>query len=229
MDTAERVRILAEHVASLIPSGQIIGLGTGSTADAVLNALGRRKQSDPTFTMTGVATSIATADLARSHGFAIRDLGEVDHIDLGYDGADEIDPNLNLVKGRGGALLYEKLVAELCTDYWIVSTDEKLVAHLGTRLPLPIEVIPYGWQHTRDKVAALGLIPTLRMTANGPCRTDAGNHILDCTPEPNVDLLKIAPAIKLITGVVEHGIFQNLTHRAILVDNEGSTRTICRN
>lgn len=229
MDTTERVRILAEHVASLIPSGQIIGLGTGSTADAVLNALGRRKQSDPTFTMTGVATSIATADLSRSHGFEIRDLGEVDHIDLGYDGADEIDPNLNLVKGRGGALLYEKLVAELCTDYWIVSTDEKLVEHLGTRLPLPIEVIPYGWQHTRDKVAALGLVPTLRMTANGPYRTDAGNHILDCTPEPNVDLLKIAPAIKLITGVVEHGIFQNLTHRAILVDNEGSTRTICRN
>ena len=226
METAERLQILATHVASQIPSGKIIGLGTASTSDAVLRALGQRRQSDPGFSMIGVATSIATANLAQSLGFDLRDLGDVDHIDLGYDGADEIDPNLNLVKGRGGALLYEKLVAERCTDYWIVSADEKLVQKLGTRLPLPVEVIPYGWNHTAARLTSLGLIPTLRLTNGSPYRTDSGNHILDCTHQPETDILAIRDAIKAITGVVEHGIFPNLARRAILVDPHGQIRTI---
>jgi ribose 5-phosphate isomerase A len=228
VDTAERVRILAEHVAAQIPAGKIIGLGTGSTTDAVLRALGQRKADDPSFAITGVSTSVATAKLAESLGFTLRDLADVDHIDLGYDGADEIDPALNVVKGRGGALLYEKLIAEICADYWIVSTDDKLVDRLGTRLPLPVEIIPYGWNHTTSRLEKLGLMPVLRKTDGVPYRTDAGNYIVDCTHQLGIDLLATAPAIKATTGVVEHGIFPNLAHRAILVDNEGSTRTICR-
>jgi ribose 5-phosphate isomerase A len=207
-------------------AGQIVGLGSGSTAEAVVLALAARQNTDPDFSISGVATSIRTADLARASGIVIRDLADVDAIDIGFDGADEIDPSLNLVKGKGGALLYEKLIAEICQDYVVVSTDEKLVARLGTRLPLPVEVIPYGWVHTSHRIARLGYTPTLRQNVEMPYRTDAGNFILDCVPDPDVDLLKTATTIKAITGVVEHGVFNGFARSAMIVDSSGAVRTI---
>ena len=221
MTPEERVERLASVVAGELPAVGVLGLGSGSTAEAVVRALGARIAADPGFSAICVATSVRTATLAESLGIQLRDLSEVDSIDLGFDGADEIDPDLNLVKGRGGALLYEKLVAEICRDYLVVSTDEKRVARLGTRLPLPVEVVPYGWIHTRRRLANLGLTPELRGGREDPFRTDAGNFILDCTPDPSLDLLTLAAEIKAVTGVVEQGVFSGLARRAAIVDAAG--------
>ena len=222
MEISERISRLATAVAAEIPGGKTIGLGSGSTAEAVVRALGTRIASEPGFTLIGVATSTRTARLAESAGIEVRDLSDVDSIDLGFDGADEIDPNLNLVKGRGGALLYEKLVAEICRDYLVVSADEKLVERLGTRLPLPVEVISYGWIHTRRRLGALGLMAELRGGRDTPFQTDAGNYILDCATDGAANLVELAAEIKRVTGVVEHGVFPGIARRAALVDAAGS-------
>jgi ribose 5-phosphate isomerase A len=226
LSTEERVARLAHVVVNEFEPGHVLGLGSGTTAEAVVRAIGSRMKSEPTFRVSGVATSMRTQALAESLGIEVVDLSEVTEIDLGFDGADEIDPQLNLVKGRGGALLYEKLVAEICRDYLVVSTSEKLVDRLGTRLPLPVEVIPYGWRHTAARIVDLGLQPALRERDGEPIITDAGNHILDCTPDPAHDLLVVARDIKAITGVVDHGIFPNLARRAAIVDPDGSSRTL---
>jgi ribose 5-phosphate isomerase A len=209
MEIEARIARLAEAVAADIPAGLVIGLGSGSTAEAVVRALGRRVAEDPGFALVGIATSTRTATVAESAGIFLKDLSEVDSIDLGFDGADEIDADLNLVKGRGGALLYEKLVAEICRDYLVVSADDKLVDRL------------YGWIHTRRRLSALGLTPELRGGRESPYRTDAGNVILDCTPDGPADLVALAPRIKGITGVVEHGVFAGIAQRAALVNSAG--------
>jgi ribose 5-phosphate isomerase A len=224
----DRVARLAAEVVAGFPSGSMLGLGSGSTAEAVVRELGRRLADGSGFTCVGVATSTNTARLAESTGIEVRDLSEVDSIDLGFDGADEIDPDLNLVKGRGGALLYEKLVAEICRDYIVVSADEKLVDRLGTRLPLPVEVVPYGWIHTRRRLAALGLTPEIRGGREAPYQTDAGNVILDCAADGVGDLVALAREIKAVTGVVEHGVFAGIARRAAVVDAAGEVRVIER-
>ena len=228
MTIEERIARLAVAVAAELPSVGVIGLGSGSTAEAVVRELGRRAPSEPGFAAIGVATSVRTRQLAESVGLTVCDLSEVDSIDIGFDGADEIDPELNLVKGKGGALLYEKLVAEICRDYMVISADEKLVARLGTRLPLPVEVIPYGWIHTRRRLANLGFTPEIRGGKDDPFHTDARNVILDCTPDPGADLLALAPQIKTITGVVEHGIFPGIARRAAIVDAGGHVEFLVR-
>jgi ribose 5-phosphate isomerase A len=222
----ERLLRLATSVAGELASGQIVGLGSGSTAEAVVRAIGERVRTEPAFRVTGVATSIRTADLARSVGIDLVEPDSIERIDLGLDGADEIDPKLNLVKGRGGALLYEKLIAEMCDDFLVVSSTEKLVERLGTRMPLPVEVILFGWTQTARRLKALGLETTLRTTGEAPYQTDAGNLILDCAVSPGTDLVRLAPEIKAITGVVEHGVFTGLARRARLVDPDGNLSAI---
>jgi ribose 5-phosphate isomerase A len=222
----ERITRLAAFVVRELPNVGVVGLGSGSTAEAVVRELGKQIADHSDSSAIYVATSNNTARLAESVGIPLRDLSDIDSIDIGFDGADEIDPQLNLVKGRGGALLYEKLVAEICRDYLVVSSDEKLVARLGSRLPLPVEVIPYGWIHTRRRLIQLGLTPELRGGRQDPYLTDAGNVILDCAPDPSLDLLAIAPQIKAITGVVEHGVFPGIAHRAIVVDADGQVHVI---
>jgi len=226
LSTEERVARLAQQIASEFESGMTLGLGSGSTAEAVVRAIGERMTAESGFRITGVATSARTQRLAESLRIPVVDLSDVSSIDLGFDGADEIDAQLNLVKGRGGALLYEKLVAEVCDDYIVVSTSEKLVDRLGTRVPLPVEIVPYGWRHTADRIIGLGLQPTLRELDDGSIRTDAGNFILDCIPDPSIDLLVVARDIKTLTGVVEHGVFPSIARRAAIVDPDGSIRTV---
>ena len=226
LSTEERVARLAHHVATEFESGTTLGLGSGSTAEAVIRAIGARMVSEPGFRVSGVATSVRTQKVAESLDIPILDLSEVNSIDLGFDGADEIDPRLDLVKGRGGALLYEKLVAEICHDYVVVSTSEKLVDHLGTRLPLPVEIIPYGWRHTADRISRLGLQPTLREKDGQPFITDAGHLILDCAPSLGLELSGLALHIKSVTGVVEHGVFPNIARRAAIVDPDGTIRIV---
>src|SRR5687768_11158061 len=180
MDDAPRLDALAQRAAAEVQDGMTLGLGSGSTAEAVVRALGARVAGG--LTVRGVPTSERTAALAGSIGIPLLSLDEVDRLDLGIDGADEIDPGLNLVKGRGGALLHEKLVALACADWLIVAAAEKLVGQLGTRMPLPVEVVPLGWRTTSTRVASLGLEPTLRTKPDSdePYVTDGGHYILDC-------------------------------------------------
>lgn len=221
VDDAGRLRRIGERAAAEVEQGMAVGLGTGSTAEAMLRALGDRIASG--LGVTGVATSVRTATLANELRIPLRDLDDIDTLDLCIDGADEIDPDLNLVKGRGGALLYEKLVARRAKRLVIIASAEKLVARLGMRLPVPVEVIPRGWSHTAGAVAALGPKPDLRLGPEGdPYVTDGGHYILDCATEPIADPVALATSLKLITGVVDHGLFIAMADLALTVDDTGA-------
>ena len=235
MDDAARLAALAAAAADEVRSGMTVGLGTGATAEAVVRELGRRVAAG--LTITGVPTSARTERLARDLGIRLRSLDEVERIDLGIDGADEIDPRLDAVKGRGGALLHEKLVAFACADYLLVAAAEKLVAQLGARVPLPVEVVPFGWRHTAVRLAALGCRATLRPApaAGGgsgdpaaPFVTDGGHHVLDCDTGPIADPTALAAALKATPGVVEHGLFLGLARRALIAEPDGTVRRIDR-
>jgi len=225
VDDQARLERLAAQAAAEVTPGMTVGLGSGSTAEAVVRALGARVAAEGLL-FTGVATSIRTSDLARSFGIPLRSLDEIDRIHLGIDGADEIAPNLDVVKGRGGALLHEKIVALTCDRYLIVASAEKEVAQLGTRLPLPVEIIPLGWRQTFARVRSLGLAPLLRKAANSlePYVTDGGHWILDCDPAPIADPPALAAALKGLVGVVEHGLFIGIAERAMVVDGDGVVR-----
>ena len=222
MELAERLRRLAVAAADLVTPGMMVGLGTGSTADAVTRELGRRVARGLQF--TGVPTSHRTEALARELGIPLTTLDETDRLDLGIDGADEIDPALDAIKGRGGALLREKLVALSCDDYVLVATTEKSVHQLGVRTPLPIEVVAFGWSQTANRLERLGLAPELRTLDDAPGRpwvTDNGGVVLDCTTGPIADPAKIAATTKAVSGVVEHGLFLGIARATLQVDPDG--------
>ncbi len=219
MDDAARLNHLAERAAAEVQDGMKLGLGTGSTADAFLKALGKRVAGG--LQVSGVPTSTRTAELATRFGIGLLDFDEVDQLDLGIDGADEIDADLNLVKGRGGALLYEKLVALICDRYLIIASAEKRVVQLGTRLPLPVEAVPYGWRVTQARVRSLAGDPILRMSGETPFKTDGGHFILDCKTGPILDPFSLDIALKEVTGVVDHGLFIGIATEAMVVDDAG--------
>ncbi len=221
--TARLDRIGAQAAGEVKP-GSVVGLGTGSTASAFVRALGERVAGG--LTITGVATSIETEELAQSLGIPLTRLNEVDSIDVCIDGADEIAPDLSVVKGRGGALLFEKLVARRADRYIIIATAEKLVDTLGTRLPLPVEIVPMGWKHTARELERLGLGPELRMgDGDEPFVTDGGHYIVDCVTGGIDDPASLATRIKLVTGVVDHGLFIDMADLAMTVDDEGRVTT----
>jgi ribose 5-phosphate isomerase A len=220
MDDADRMRAIGEAAAAEVPDEATVGLGTGSTANAMLHALAARVRDG--LRVTGVTTSEATARLCAELGIPVTELDRVDALDLGIDGADEIDPQLNLVKGRGGALLYEKLVAERTNRFIAIGSSEKLVTQLGTRLPLPVEIIPVGHVHTMRTLAAMGLVPTLRLLDDSsPFVTDGGHYIADCATGPIGDAARLGAAIKALTGVVDHGLFVGIASMAITIDSDG--------
>ena len=226
MDTTDRLAHLATHVAADLPDGLTVGLGSGSTAEAVVRAIGLRVAGGLAF--TGVPTSANTERLARSLGIPVVPLDDVDRIDLGIDGADEIDPYLNLVKGAGGAHLYEKLVALACRDFLVVAASEKLVDQLGTRMPLPVEIIPHGSRQTMRRLASVGCQPRVRHRDGAPFRTDGGGWIVDCETGPIDDAIALASRIKAITGVVDHGIFTGIARRAAIVHPDGRIEILTR-
>ena len=174
---------LAQAAAEEVQAGMLVGLGSGSTAEALVRELGRRASQGLRF--TGVPTSIRTAEMARSFGIPLRTLDDVveagDEIAVGLDGADEIDPHLHATKGRGGALLFEKLVALACRRYVLIAGEAKLVGRLGLRMPVPVEIVALGWAATAHRLDSLGLAPMLRLRSDGLAyRTDSNNLILDC-------------------------------------------------
>jgi ribose 5-phosphate isomerase A len=210
-----------EAAAALVEPGMIVGLGTGSTAEAFVHALAARG-----LPLRAVATSDATAALAARLGFHLVDLDEAGLIDLTVDGADEIGPSLALIKGGGAALLREKLVWEASARR-VVIADASKRAHPFGQFPLPIEVVAFGHATTAARVdktlAALGVggPSRLRVRDGVPVRTDNGNLIYDAPCEEIGDPVTLAGALKSLTGVVEHGLFLNLAERALLGTDEG--------
>jgi ribose 5-phosphate isomerase A len=223
VDAAERLHRLANAAADLVLPGMLVGLGTGSTADAVVRELGRRVATGLDF--TGVPTSQRTEALARDLGIPLTTLETVSQLDLGIDGADEIDPALDAIKGKGGALLHEKLVALACADFVLVASTEKDVSRLGEHTALPVEIVTFGWPQTSARLADVGLSPTLRSSPGHPDRpwiTDSGGYLLDCATGPMDDPVRIATTVKAIPGVVEHGLFLGIAGVALQVDPEGT-------
>src|SRR5262245_59024351 len=171
----------AERALEHVQSGMALGLGTGSTAKHVLRGLAARLHDGRVHNIVGVPTSEGTAALARELGIPLVTLAERPQLDLAIDGADEIDPAPDLIKGLGGALLREKIVAASAARFIVVGDESKLVPRLGARAPVPVEVIAFGLPLCERRLAALGCVPTLRHASDGaPFRTDEGNLILDC-------------------------------------------------
>jgi ribose 5-phosphate isomerase A len=227
VNDADRLTALAEGSAALVEDGMVVGLGSGTTAEAFVRALGARVQDG--LTIQGIPTSRRTEALAREVGIPLTTLSDSREVDFGVDGADEIDPDLSLTKGRGGALLYEKLVAEACNRWVIVAAAEKLVDRLGSRIALPVEVIPFGWETTQSRVEALGFSAPLRVARDGvPIVTDGKHFVLDCATGPIADPKTLGDRLKCVTGVVDHGLFVGLAAAALICDADGTIRELTR-
>jgi len=197
----------AESAAALVEDGMIVGLGTGSTATLAVKTLGERVRQG--LKITGIPTSEDTARQARALGIPLTTLAEVTQIELTIDGADEVELNtLNLIKGHGGALLREKIVASVSKRLVIVVDESKIVQRLAAKFPVPVEVVQFGWEASSRKLEALGARPVLRQSADGkPFISDGGHYILDCAFPPAVDAISLAKDLDHVVGVVEHGLF----------------------
>jgi ribose 5-phosphate isomerase A len=218
-------RAAAERAVELIESGMRIGLGTGSTAAFAVEAVARRVRAGDLRDVVGVPTSNRTRDLARSLGLPLAELDDVGRLDLTIDGADEVDPRLDLVKGGGGALLREKIVACASRRNVIVVHAAKLVERLASTFPLPVEVVPFGWRTHLARLEGLGARAELRRTAAGvPYVTDEGHYLLDCRFDGGLDdPARIERALRARPGVVETGLFLGLADLLIVASEQGVT------
>jgi ribose 5-phosphate isomerase A len=214
-------RAAAEAAAAHLESGMIVGLGTGSTATLAIEAIGRRVAQG--LRITGIPTSEATAQLAKSLGIPVSTLAEHAHIDVTIDGADEVEMGtLNLIKGHGGALLREKIVASASTRLVIVVDESKLVDHLAVRDPIPVEVVPFGWQATAKRLLQLGADPSLRRGPDGQVFiTDGGHYILDCSFAEIASPAELERELDSVVGLVEHGLFLGMTTEVIVGGAQG--------
>lgn len=217
----ELKRQAAEAALGLVRDGMTIGIGTGTTARFFVDGLGRLVAEG--LRVRGIATSVRSAELAHAAGLEL--VEDVDgRVDLAVDGADEIAPDLGLIKGRGGALLREKLVAAAADRFVVIADSTKLVPRLGVGVPLPVEVVPFLWRQTAARLEALGLGVELRIEDGEPYVTDNGNRILDTSVPGGIDdPAALAAAIKGQLGVVEHGLFLGLADGCIVAGEDGVT------
>jgi ribose 5-phosphate isomerase A len=207
---------VAERGAEQVQSGMIVGLGSGTTATLMVRRLGERVANEG-LQLVGVATSAATAELARQLRIPLRDLDDVEVLDLNLDGADEVDAQFRLIKGRGGALLREKLVVTAARRRVTLITADKRVRRLGETMPIPVEVSPFGLRHIDRRLRDLGATTSLRTTAAGaPFVTDGGHHIIDCRFEPFDDPAALQARLKQVAGVFETGLFLGLCDTVIV-------------
>ena len=227
MNDADGQKRDAAHAAveRFVHSGATIGLGSGTTSAFVVKRIGELLDAGELRGVRGTPTSESTAALAREFGIPIVSLSEA-RPTLTLDGADEIGPGLAAVKGLGGALLREKIVAAASTQGLVLVADAtKTVDTLGTRAPIPVEVDPFGWQATLEALSALGCQPRLRMDAADPQRpfvTDGGHYTADCTFEGIEDPVVLEAAIKAIPGALECGLFVGLALAAVVAGGEGT-------
>ncbi|MBI3924906.1 MAG: ribose-5-phosphate isomerase RpiA [Armatimonadetes bacterium] len=209
----------------LIKPGMVVGLGTGSTAEQMMLSLSDRISRDG-LSIVGVPTSEAIAALAGDLGIPLaEDYPDFPTIDLTLDGADEVDPAGNLVKGGGGALLREKLVALASRQVVIMVDESKHVEHLGSSFAIPVEIVPFGWTHTLSRLEGLGASCALRLAEGQPYRTDGGNFIADCRFDSIEDPAALQRTLKALPGVIESGLFCGIARLVITGTDEGSTRS----
>ena len=204
----------AEWAIQLVDDGQIVGLGTGSTAKFAIAGLGRRVREG--LSIKGVSTSLATERLAREAGIPIVELNDARSIDITVDGADEVDADFNMIKGGGGALTREKLVALASRKRVILVDESKLVSKLGESHLLPVEVLPFAWTLSARLLSELGCVTSLRAQNALPFVTDNGNYILDCNFGPIDDVAGLEGRIKLLPGVIESGLFVGIADTVII-------------
>ncbi|OMD66981.1 ribose 5-phosphate isomerase A [Paenibacillus odorifer] len=216
-------QLAAEKAVEFVKDGMKIGLGTGSTAYWAINKLGERVSEG--LKITAVATSRASEEQARELGIPIVAFGDIDSLDLTIDGADELDSSLQLIKGGGGALLREKIVASNSTRMIVIADESKVVNTLG-KFPLPVEIVPFAWEWTVAELAKLGCNPELRRSGEELYKTDNGNYIADCRFEVIESAPKLALTIQSIPGVVEHGLFIGIAAMAIVGKKDGSIEII---
>jgi ribose 5-phosphate isomerase A len=212
------------RAADLVESGTVLGLGTGSTVWFALLRLAERVRHEG-LVVRGVPTSLDTERKARELGLPLATLDEVEAIDLTIDGADEIDPRFDMIKGGGGALLREKVVASITRREVIVVGRDKLVERLGTTFALPVEVVPFARATVARAVATLGCEPVPRRAKDGAiARTDNGNEVLDCRFRDGIaDAAALEARLAAIPGVVESGLFIGLAHVLVIGHDDGSS------
>jgi len=207
----------AEAAVEYVKDGMIVGLGTGSTTEFAVKKLGEKVRDG--LAIRGIPTSDITKKQAEEEGIPLIDFSETIYIDLTIDGADEIDADLNMIKGGGAALLREKIVASASREVIIIVSSEKFVHQLGS-FPLPVEVIPFGWQVIFNQLETLGGSPDLRLKQGQALRTDQGNYIIDCRFSQIIDAVQLEQLLNMIPGVVENGLFTGLCSRMIMADGD---------
>jgi ribose 5-phosphate isomerase A len=200
-------QIAAESAVELVKNGMVIGLGSGSTAEIAIRILGEKVKKG--LQIVGVPTSLKSEEIARALGVRLATLKDYPELDLTIDGADEVElGSLDLIKGRGGALLREKIVASSSRQLIIVVDESKIVDRLGSHGEVPVEIVSFGWQSTARRLEKLGWKPVLRSEAGGvPFVTEGGHYILDCSFETGLLLQSRAEQLHDTVGVVEHGMF----------------------
>jgi len=211
---------LVERALDFAPAGSRVGLGTGRAAAAFVEALAARVRGG--LRVVAVPTSEATADLARRLGVPLTTLDETPELDVAIDGADEVDPAGDLIKGYGGALVRERIVAAAARRFVILVGHEKLVPVLGTRGKLPVEVVPFARGPAARRLAALGLRPELRCRDGRPVVTDNGDYILDCGTGPLADPARLEADLRDIPGVVGTGLFLGMTPTVLVLHSDGT-------
>lgn len=225
MNVEELKKAVAREALSFVEDDMIIGLGTGSTTSYFIKLLGKKVMEEE-LEIYGIPTSHQSRLLAIEAGIPIATLDEVDAIDIAVDGADEVDPQLNLIKGRGAALTMEKIVEYRAGTFLVLVDESKLVERLGEKMPVPIEVIPAAWRAIAEELEVFNATAELRMAQkkDGPIITDNGNFILDAKFERIDDPLDMEIELNTIPGVVENGIFADIADIVLVGTPEGVKR-----
>lgn len=216
---SDRKLMAARKAVELVEDGMVLGLGTGSTTRLAVDEIGTLVKSG--YELTGIPTSVETERQARSLGIPLTTLDKVEAIDLTIDGADEVDPSFRLIKGLGGALLREKMVAYYSKQEIIIVDDSKTVEVLGAKTPLPVEVVQFSHQRTRKELETLGCMATIRGGAE-PFITDNGNFIYDCKFRSITDPEGLEDKLNCMPGVVENGLFLRLATCVIVGTERGA-------
>jgi len=224
----ELKRIAAERAARRIVSGMVVGLGTGSTAIHAVPALGQRLRAGDLRDIRAVPTSFQSLIAAREWKIPVVGLDEIERIDLAIDGADEVAPDLSLIKGGGAAQTREKIIAALADDFTVVVDETKLVDRLGARMPVPVEVLPFAAAPVSRAIERLGGTPALRMGVKkaGPVVTDQGNLILDVHFAAIANPVALERELKMIPGALENGIFVGLARRVLVASQAQGVPTV---
>ncbi len=221
MEAEELKRAAGYRAADFVMPGMVVGLGSGTTARHATLRIGRKLRERALYDIVGIPTSEQTRRLAKGEGIPVTTLEESSPIDVTIDGADEVDPHLDLIKGLGGFLLREKIVASVTEKEIIVVDDSKLVSRLGSKAPVPVEILRFGWQCTQAAVERTAAETELRLHEGRPYVTDEGNYIIDCRYDEIPSPKELALTLNSIPGVVENGLFLGLAHKIVVASPSG--------